>query len=65
MALKKSFCITQHNLVVCVTVSAQNLKDRRAFFVNRLKQTLQVTAAHARERGLTQNKLDKLLSDES
>ena len=39
--------------------------DMRAFYVNRLKTTLQATATQARERGLTQDKLDELLSDES
>lgn len=65
MALKKSFCIVQQNPVVGTTVSVQVLKDSRTLYVNRLKRTLQVTAIHARERGLTQNKLDELLSDES
>lgn len=65
MALKNSFCIVQHNPVVGVTLSVQDLKDNRALYVNRLKRTLLVTAIHARERGLTQNKLDELLSDES
>jgi hypothetical protein len=46
-------------------VSAQDYEDMRAFYANRLKHTLQTTAASARARGLTQDKLDELLSDES
>jgi hypothetical protein len=43
----------------------QDYEDMRAFYAYRIKRTLQATAASARERGLTQNELDKLLSDES
>jgi len=65
MAQKEPVSITRHNRVVGVMVSAQDYEDMRAFYANRLKHTLQTTATSARERGLTQNKLDELLSDES
>jgi prevent-host-death family protein len=65
MAQKEPVRITRHNRVVGVMVSAQDYDDMRAFYANRLKQTLQATATAARERGLTQDKLDELLSDES
>lgn len=65
MAQKEPVRITRHNRVVGVMVSAQDYEDMRAFYANRLKYTLEVTAASARDRGLTQDKLDELLSDES
>jgi prevent-host-death family protein len=65
MAQKEPVRITRHNRVVGVMVSAQDYDDIRAFYADRLKQTLQATASSARERGLTQDKLDELLSDES
>ena len=65
MAQKEPVRITRHNRVVGVIVSAQDYDDMRAFYADRLKQTLQATAGAARERGLTQDKLDELLSDES
>ena len=65
MAQKEPVRITRHNRVVGVMVSAQDYEDMRAFYANRLKHTLQTTAVSARARGLTQDKLDELLSDES
>ncbi len=65
MAQKEPVRITRHNRVVGVMVSAQDYEDMRAFYANRLKHRLEVTAASARDRGLTQDKLDELLSDES
>lgn len=65
MAQKEPVRITRHNRVVGVMVSAQDYEDMRAFYANRLKHTLQTTSASARSRGLTQDKLDELLSDES
>ncbi len=65
MAQKEPVHITRHNRVVGVMVSAQDYEDMRSFYANRLKHTMQGTAASARERGLTQDKLDELLSGES
>lgn len=65
MAQKEPVHITRHNRIVGVMVSAQDYEDMRTFYANRLQSTLQATAAQARERGLTQDKLDELLSDES
>jgi len=65
MAQKEPVRITRHNRVVGVMVSAQDYEDMRAFYANRLKHRLEVTAASAGDRGLTQDKLDELLSDES
>lgn len=65
MAQKEPVRITRHNRVVGVMVSVQDYEDMRVFYADRLKHTLQATASAARLRGLTQSKLDKLLSDES
>ena len=65
MVQKEPVRITRHNRIVGVMVSAQDYEDMRAFYANRLKNTLQATAIQARARGLTQDKLDELFSDES
>ena len=65
MAQKEPVRITRHNQVVAVMVSAQDCDDMRAFYANRLKNTLQAVAASARDRGLMQDKLDGLLKGES
>ncbi len=62
---EESVRIAQHYRAVGVKVSAQDYEDMRAVYANRLRRTLQATAVQARERGLTQEKLDELLSDES
>lgn len=65
MAQNEPVPITRHNRVVGVMVSAADYEDMREFYANWRKHTLQATATSVRERGLTQNELDKLLSDES
>ena len=65
MAQKEPVRITRHNQVVAVMVSEQDCDDMRAFYANRLKNTLQAVAASARGCGLTQDKLDGLLTGES
>ena len=65
MAQKEPIRITRHNQVVAVMVSEQDCDDMRAFYANRLKNTLQAVAASARDRGLMQDKLDGLLKGES
>lgn len=65
MAQKEPVRITRHNRVVGVMVSAQGYEDMRTFYADRLKHTLQATALAAQARGLTQDKLDELLGDES
>ena len=65
MAQNEPVRITRHNRIVGVMVSAQDYEDMLAFYANRLKSSLQATAIQAPERGLTQYKLDELLSDES
>jgi len=51
--------------VVGVMVSAEDYQEMRAFYVDRLQRTMQATAAHAAANGLTDEKLEALLADES
>ncbi|MCB2038123.1 MAG: type II toxin-antitoxin system prevent-host-death family antitoxin [Ottowia sp.] len=57
--------VTRRDRVVGVMVSAQDYEAMRAFYANRLQHTLQDTAAHATAQGLTPERLDDLLADES
>jgi len=57
--------VTRRNRVVGVMVSAEDYQGMRAFYVGRLQRTLQQTAEHAAAQGLTDEKLEQLLADES
>ena len=50
---------------VGVMVSAQDYEAMRAFYANRLAQTLRESAKAAEEAGMTEEKLAELLADES
>lgn len=56
--------VMRHERVVGVMVSAQDYEAMRAFYANRLLQTMDKTAENAAQAGLTQEVLDSLLSDE-
>jgi prevent-host-death family protein len=57
--------VMRHDRVVGVMVSAQDYEAMRAFYANRLRQTLKDTAAGAAQKGLTQAQFAKLLADKS
>lgn len=57
--------VMRHERVVGVMVSAEDYEAMRAFYANRLLQTMDKTADGAAAAGLTPDKLDALLSDES
>jgi len=57
--------VTRRNRVVGVVVSAEDYQGMRAFYVDRLRRTMQETAEHAAANGLTDEKLEQLLADES
>ncbi len=57
--------VKRHNRVVGVLVSAEDYAAMRAFYADRLRHRLQESAAAASKAGLTEEKLDKLLADES
>ena len=56
--------VTRRNRVVGVMVSAEDYAGMRAFYADRLGNTLRRTAREAAERGLTDSDVDRLLADE-
>ncbi|MDD5056809.1 MAG: type II toxin-antitoxin system Phd/YefM family antitoxin [Sideroxydans sp.] len=59
---RKPVRVMRHNRVVGVMVSAQDYEAMRAYYANRLRNTLRDSAAAA---GLTEEMLAMLLADES
>lgn len=57
--------VMRHDRVVGVMVSAQDYEAMRAFYADRLRRTMDRTAADAERAGLTAESLDRLLADES
>ncbi|MGF1612403.1 MAG: type II toxin-antitoxin system Phd/YefM family antitoxin [Gammaproteobacteria bacterium] len=57
--------ISRRNRVVGVMVSPEDYAAMRAFYADRLRQTMAQTADEAAAQGLTEVELDKLLADES
>jgi len=57
--------VTRRNRVVGVMVSADDYQGMRAYYVDRLQRTMQETAEQAAFKGLTDEKLEQLLADES
>lgn len=57
--------VMRHDRVVGVMVSAQDFEAMRAFYANRLQHTLERSAALAQQGGLTEERLNDLMADES
>lgn len=57
--------VMRHDRVVGVMVSAQDYEAMRTFYADRLRHTLAEAGNQAGRAGLTQDKLDTLLADES
>lgn len=57
--------VLRHDRVVGVMVSAQDYEAMRAFYADRLRQTMDQTANQAARAGLTEDELARLLADES
>jgi len=57
--------VMRHDRVVGVMVSAQDYEAMRAFYADRLRKTMDETSQSAEQAGLTPEKLDQLLADES
>lgn len=57
--------VMRHDRVVGVMVSAEDYEAMRAFYANRLVQTMDRAAERAARAGLTAEVLDSLLADES
>lgn len=56
--------VTRRNRVVGVMVSAQDYHAMRAFYADRLRHTLKQSAEEAAAKGLTDETLEQLLTDE-
>lgn len=57
--------VMRHDRVVGVMVSAEDYEAMRAFYADRLLKTMDETATAAERAGLTPEKLEQLLADES
>lgn len=57
--------VMRHDRVVGVMVNAQDYEAMRAFYANRLQHTLDDAADASSRAGLTPEKLDDLLANES
>ena len=57
--------VMRHGRVVGVMVSAQDYEAMRAYYADRLRQTMDKTADQAARAGLTEEALAALLADES
>lgn len=57
--------VMRHDRVVGVMVSAEDYEAMRAYYADRLRQTLKESATGAAAAGLTEEKLAELLADDS
>jgi prevent-host-death family protein len=57
--------VVKHDRLVGVMVSAEDYEAMRVFYADRLRNTLRESGTAAAEAGMTQDKLDELLADES
>lgn len=57
--------VMRRDRVVGVMVSAEDYEAMRVFYADRLRRTLEECAQSAVDRGLTEEKLNELLKDES
>lgn len=57
--------VMRHDRVVGVMVSAEDYEAMRRFYADRLARSMDATAEAAERAGLTPEKLDQLLADES
>jgi prevent-host-death family protein len=65
LAQREPVRVMRRDRVVGVMVSAQDYEAMRAFYADRLQNTLNQTATQAEAQGLTAESLDALLADES
>jgi len=65
LAQREPVRVMRRDRVVGVMVSAQDFEAMRVFYADRLQHTLNQSAAHAAQQGLTAKGLKALLADES
>jgi len=61
---RESIQVTRRNRVTGVMISTEDYQGMRAFHVDQLRRTMGETAEQATAKGLTDEKLEQLLSDE-
>lgn len=64
-AQKEPVRVTRRGRTVGIMVSESDYEAMREYYANRLLHTMDGVGARARQQGLTEEKLDALLSDES
>jgi prevent-host-death family protein len=64
-AQKEPVRVTRRGRTVGIMVSESDYEAMREYYTNRLLHTMDRVGARARQQGLTEEKLDALLSDES
>ena len=65
LAQREPVRVLRRDRVVGVLISAQDFEAMRVFYADRLQHTLNQSAAHAAQQGLTAKALKALLADES
>lgn len=65
LAQREPVRVLRHERVVGVMVSARDYEAMRAFYTDRLRHTMDESAAAAARAGLTAKELARLLADES
>jgi PHD/YefM family antitoxin component YafN of YafNO toxin-antitoxin module len=65
LAQREPVRVMRHERVVGVMVSARDYEAMRAFYADRLRHTMDESAAAAARAGLTAKELARLLADES
>jgi len=65
LAQREPVCVTQHDRVVGVMVSASDYDAMHGFYADRLKNTIDQTTTAAEQAGLTPEILEPLLADKS
>ena len=65
MAQRGPVCVIRHGRMVGIMVSPEDYQAMRAFYADRLVRTMDRAANQAQRAGLTQDKLDDLLANES
>jgi len=65
LAQREPVRVMRRDRVVGVLISAQDFEAMRVFYADRLQHTLNQSAAHAAQQGLTAKALKALLADES
>ncbi len=64
-AQREPVCVMRHDRVAGYMVPTQDYEAMRAFYAERLGRTMKAMSQQAQAAGLTEEKLEELLADES